>query len=76
MICTKCKKTVYRAFSYTDSNGVWHSGECEDCYPLGSVGSYSTTEKIKSRAMRPDGTVATGREGLRLNDMRRRQQGT
>ena len=74
MICSKCKKTVYRAFSYTDNNGKWHSGECDDCYPLGKVGSYTKEEKIRSRTLMPDGTVLTGRAGIRARDEMRRMQ--
>jgi hypothetical protein len=74
MICSKCKKKVYRAFSYTDSDGKWHSGECESCYPLGKVNSWSPLEKLKSRTLMPDGSVATGREGIRVRDMRRKMQ--
>lgn len=64
MICSKCKKTAYRAFSYTGADGKWHSGECESCYPLGKVMSYSAEEKVRTRILAPDGvTVLQGREG-------------
>lgn len=74
MICTKCKKTVYRAHSYEDSEGVWHSGECDDCAAGYYSPAWTTTEKIKSRTLRPDGSVATGLEGIKLRDLRRRSQ--
>lgn len=73
MTCSKCKETVYRAFSYSDSQGNWHSGECSDCYPLGKVMTYSAADKVRTRVLAPDGqTVLQGREGTSL---RRRMYG-
>lgn len=74
MKCSKCKKNVYRAFSYEDGDGKWHSGECEDCYPMSKVGSWSKIDKIKSRVRMPDGTVLQGRSGQRIIDARRKAQ--
>ena len=75
MICSNCGKHVYRAFSYTDSNGNWKKSECEACYPLGRInGSLSVTDKIKSRVRLPDGTVISGQRGIRARDNMRRAQ--
>jgi len=75
MICSKCGEQVYRAFSYTDSDGKWRSGECEGCYPLGKLnGSWSKTDKIKSRVRMPDGTVISGKAGYKALDNMRRSQ--
>lgn len=75
MICSKCKRTVYRAFSYTDNNGVWHREECEDCYPMGKVNAAMTpTEKIRTRTLLPDGTVLSGKAGQRVVDAKRLAQ--
>ena len=74
MICSKCKKTVYRAFSYTDENGIWRSQECQDCAAGKVYPGMTTDEKIRSRTLRADGSVATGLEGIRLRDARRKMQ--
>ena len=73
MICSKCKDTVYHATSYTDSNGVWQRVVCDKCSGKTSR-TWSTMDKIKSRSLMPDGTVLTGREGMRVKDARLRAQ--
>ena len=73
MVCKKCGDNVYRAFSYYDAGGVWHSEECESCYPIGKAISWTPTQKVTSRSLAPDGrTVISGMAGVRMNDAKRR----
>lgn len=73
MRCTKCGKDVSRSYSYFDDKNVWHSTECDSCYPLGKVNTWSAMDKLRSRSLAPDGkTVVTGKAGVRMNDAKRR----
>jgi len=74
MICSKCNAKVFRTWSYI-RNGVIHSNECAFCYPDGQFNSYSKLQRLQTRSLAPDGrTVLTGRQGQRLNDLKRKAQ--
>jgi len=68
--CDKCKKETPNLY-LTQGSRLWL---CDTCYPFARLNSWSELEKLQSRSLRPDGSVAIGREGIRLTDEKLRKQ--
>lgn len=68
MICSKCNKQVYRAYTFF-CGGNLIKDICDSCYPDGRFNGWSSKEMFESRYLAPDlKTVLTGKEGLKWRD--------
>lgn len=71
VMCPRCGKNVVKV------DRVWGVLPCDQCNSTTSAfstGGWTTEEKIKSRTYLPDGTVLTGRAGIRERDRRLKVQ--
>jgi len=68
MYCTGCKKT--------HSDWHWRSTEGKKGWQCRKwfTGSVSVPQGVETRASRPDGTIASGLEGIRILDARMKAQ--